>query len=184
MRKRISRKHWVIIMGIVLAITLLFAGCRKNEGQEEPGQTPDEQSTEADDGRLRFTTTDLDGNIVDESIFDGYDLIVLNFWAYWCGPCKEEMPALEQLHQSYPNILLLGIIVDESDMDSTRAVIESAGVTYRILYPGGDLETLACHCQYIPTTFFVNAKGLLLGAPTVGAMDLAGWTDTVESYLK
>ncbi len=183
-----------ILIGLLTVLLLL--GCALKTPDEQatatepvieatPAAATDEPGTESvREKQFHFSTTDLDGNAVDESIFDGYDLVMLNFWAYWCGPCVREMPELEQLHQAYPNVLLLGVIVDESDMDETRAIIKNAGVTYPVLYPEGDLAKLAQNCQYIPTTFFLKPNGMLIDQPTVGSNDLAGWTRMVEGYLK
>lgn len=131
-----------------------------------------------------FRTTDLDGNPVDESIFEGYDLVMLNFWAYWCSPCVQEMPELEKIHREYPNLLLLGVIVDDSNMQETRSILEKTGVTYPVLYPEGDLAKLADNCQYIPATFFLRPNGMLIGEPAVGGKDYSGWKKTVEGLLK
>ncbi len=131
-----------------------------------------------------FRTTDLDGNPVDESIFEGYDLVMLNFWAYWCSPCVQEMPELEKIHREYPNLLLLGVIVDDSNMQETRSILETTGVTYPVLYPEGDLAKLADNCQYIPATFFLRPNGMLIGEPAVGGKDYSGWKKTVEGLLK
>ena len=131
-----------------------------------------------------FSTTDVYENAIDDSIFDQYDLIMLNFWAYWCQPCVREIPELEQLHQSYPNVLLLGVIVDDTDMDATLSILENANVSYPVVFPAGDLEKLARNCQYIPTTFFLKPNGLILGEPQVGSNDLDGWTKIVEGNLK
>lgn len=180
------------ILSWLLIVALLFGCAPKAPSPQATATEPAAEATPSNttiepepaaEKQFRFSTTDLDGNAVDESIFDGYDLIMLNFWAYWCGPCVREMPELEKLHQAYPNVLLLGVIVDDSDMDETRAVIESTGVTYPVLYPKGDLLRLAATCQYIPTTYFISPDGAILGDPVVGAQDLDGWTATVEALL-
>ena len=176
---------------LILLALLLFGCAAKNApaapAETEPAATAAPEAVPSDapaaERAFHFKTTDLDGNTFSEASFDGYDLVMVNFWAYWCPPCRAEMPDLEQLHQAYPNVLLLGVIVDDSDMDETRAVIESTGVTYPVLYPKGDLLRLAAACQYIPTTYFISPDGAILGDPVVGAQDLDGWTATVEALL-
>jgi len=178
---------WLLIVALLFGCTPKAPSPQATATEPAAEATPSNTTIEpepAAEKQFRFSTTDLDGNAVDESIFDGYDLIMLNFWAYWCGPCVREMPELEKLHQAYPNVLLLGVIVDDSDMDETRAIVENAGVTYPVLYPEGDLAKLAQNCQYIPTTFFLKPNGMLIDQPTVGSNDLSGWTRTVEGYLK
>lgn len=134
---------------------------------------------------FRFSTRDLDGNDVDESIFSGYDLVMINFWAYWCGPCIGELPELERIHETYPNVLLLGVMVDLDDPAASRAAIEGAGVTYPILdLTDGDLMMLASASPYIPMTFFLSPDGAVLSdEPYIGSRDYASWAAIVEQYL-
>lgn len=177
----------------VLCMTALLFACAKSAtlpaeaegtGKTESAATEKPEQETAQQKLFSFRTTDLNGNPVDESAFEGYDLIMLNFWAYWCQPCVMEIPELEKLHQGYPNVLLLGVIVDDSDMDQTNAILKSAGATYPVLYPEGDLATLAAKCQYIPTTFFLKPNGILIGEPVIGSNDYDGWKKTVEGLLK
>ena len=130
-----------------------------------------------------FSTTDLDGNPFDQDCFQDYDLIMLNFFTYWCGPCIGEFPELEQIHQNYPNVLLLGITIDNDDMSQVRAAVDSGGITYPVLLPAGGLLYLGNQCQYIPTTYFLSPEGEILGDPIVGSNDYNGWSQVIESYL-
>lgn len=177
------------LCALAVALSLLLVACARTT--DLPAETEDTGSAEAaatqetaQQKLFSFRTTDLDGNPVDESVFEDYDLVMLNFWAYWCQPCVMEIPELEKLHQEYPNVLLLGVIVDDSDMDQTNTILENAGVTYPVLYPEGDLATLAEKCQYIPTTFFLKPNGMLIGEPVIGSNDYDGWKKTVEGLLK
>lgn len=134
--------------------------------------------------QFHFQTVDLKGNAVDETIFAGYDLIMINCWAYWCGPCINEMPDLEQLHQAYPNLLLLGVSVDNDEPILVRRAVETTGVTYPILEPADDLETICTVSQYIPATFFLAPDGTLLcEEPYVGSKSYEAWAAIVEEYL-
>ena len=184
--------HGFIIITILLCMTCLFAACSAASdfpaadtviSTELPSVAEDPEKETAAQKLFSFHTTDLDGNPVDESVFDKYDLVMLNFWAYWCPPCIQEIPELEKLHQEYPNVLLLGVIVDDSDMEETRAILENAGATYPVLFPEGDLATLAAKCEYVPTTFFLKPNGMLAGEPVIGSSDYNGWKKTLEGLL-
>ena len=189
---------------VLLLAALLTAGCvfRLQKPENAPVVVVDSDPTEApateapaaasvdapDEAQaihFRFSTKDLDGNGVDESIFTGYDLIMINFWAYWCGPCIGELPELERIHEAYPNVLLLGVMVDLSDPAASRAAIEDAGVTYPILdLSDDDLLTLANASPYIPMTFFLAPDGTVLSTePYIGSRDYASWAAIVEQYL-
>ncbi len=184
----------LFIRPLILCLVGIFAACSpasaslssENNGNAVTQTSVPETSAPEETAQklFSFRTTDLDGNPVDESIFEGYDLVMLNFWAYWCSPCVQEMPELEKIHREYPNLLLLGVIVDDSNMQETRSILETTGVTYPVLYPEGDLAKLADNCQYIPATFFLRPNGMLIGEPAVGGKDYSGWKKTVEGLLK
>jgi thiol-disulfide isomerase/thioredoxin len=71
-----------------------------------------------------FSLSDLNGNKVEMKQLKG-KTILLNFWATWCGPCKEEMPSLEALHQRFDerNFVLLTISVDYEGLKHVREFI-------------------------------------------------------------
>ncbi len=66
-----------------------------------------------------FTLTDREGNTVSLEELRG-QVVMINFWASWCGPCREEMPLLEQIHQRYQPLgfTLLGVNVEENSSDA------------------------------------------------------------------
>ena len=155
--------------------------------QTDAPQTTDDPDvnvpTDAPQAGLTFSTIDLNGNTVDQTIFEGYDLIMVNFWAYWCGPCVEEMPYLQKISQEYPNLLLLGVAVDTSAPEETAWTVSDAGVTYPVVYPAGDLLTIANQQQYIPATCFFDANGQQLGDVIVGGRSYEEWTNIVKGLL-
>lgn len=185
----------------ILAFCLLFLACTASSGQPDleepssdsslPADTVETADTSKEDSPQKtakdnfpFSTTDLDGNPYNQDLFSEYDLVMLNFWAYWCGPCISELPDLEQIHQNYPNVLLLGVSVDNSDTDLVRSAVESTGITYPVLYPAGGLAYLSDKCQYIPTTYFLSPAGEILAEPIVGSNDYSVWASIIESYLQ
>ncbi|HJS59772.1 MAG TPA: TlpA disulfide reductase family protein [Vicinamibacteria bacterium] len=110
---------------------------------------------------LRLPT--LDGGVVDLASFRG-KLVVLNFWATWCPPCVEEMPALEKLHRalSPEGLVVIGASVDE-DEATLRAFVQKVGVTFATLRdPGGRGPTAAYRTTGFPETFVLDPQGVLL----------------------
>ena len=149
----------------------------------EPTQEQPEESDAPVEPDLVFSATTLDGEAIDSTAFQNYDLVIVNCWAEWCGPCVAEMPALEKIHQEYPNVLIIGVLVASNSLDEAKATIESTGVTYAIVEPTGDLEALSMRSMYIPATYFYDRNGNELGDGIVGGQSYEQWKTAVESYL-
>jgi cytochrome c biogenesis protein CcmG/thiol:disulfide interchange protein DsbE len=138
----------VLIVGIVLAVAVIgIALARRNQSQPTSGPAPD------------FTLTTFDGNQF--RLFDQRDkVVILNFWASWCLPCRTEAPVLQAVWERYRDrgVVVVGIAYLDSDSDS-RAFIEEFGLTY----PNGpDLRTelsQAYRVQGVPETFIVDQRG-------------------------
>ncbi len=137
-----------------------------------------------------FATVDLDGNVVTDEIFAGKDLTVVNVWGTFCGPCINEMDELAAWSQSMPdNVQLIGLVSDlysETDTDTletARAICQATGAwVYPSLIAGQDFYPLLATVVGVPTTFFVDGNGQLVGEPIVGA-NVPGCMAFVEAYL-
>lgn len=127
-----------------------------------------------------FSTTTLDGEPVTQEIFEGYKLILLNFWEPWCGPCVGEMPDLERIYQTLKDkgLLILGISYTQ---DGTAEVISQTGVTYPLLQYTDEFYPLTT--AYVPTTVFMNAAGEQLTPPTPGAHSYEAWLSWINELL-
>jgi peroxiredoxin len=111
-----------------------------------------------------FSLKDLNGKEVEIKQFKG-KVIFLNFWATWCGPCKEEMPGMEALHQQLKekNFVMLTISVDYEGIKPVQEFISKHRYTFPVLLdPKGETLDLF-EVKGIPTTFFVDKKGKMVG---------------------
>ena len=130
-----------------------------------------------------FTLPLFDGGELVLSDFIGRP-IVLNFWASWCAPCREEAIGLERAWRNYKNddVLFVGLDIQDSE-ESARAYLQEFGVTYP---SGRDVDgkiTVDYGVIGIPVTFFVNREGAI-ERRWVGALDegqLLAWVDELTS---
>jgi thiol-disulfide isomerase/thioredoxin len=90
-------------------------------------------------------------------------VVVLNFWASWCGPCKEETPVLARVYREYAprGVAFLGLGVDDTPAGAARAATE-AGVTYDLALDDGSAAR-AFSVLGVPTTLFFTKEGDLAG---------------------
>ena len=132
---------------------------------------------------FQFTTTDLEGSEVTESIFAGHSLTILNFWEPWCGPCVAEMPFLEQLSQEYAarGVQVVGVFATPGADEDVQAVLDSAGTTYPILRYVQAFDSM--QTGYVPTTVVVDGTGAIVHGPFAGAMNYASWCALIEELL-
>jgi peroxiredoxin len=111
-----------------------------------------------------FSLKDLTGKKVEIKQYKG-KIIFLNFWATWCGPCKEEMPSLEVLHRQFKgeNFVLLTISVDYEGLKPVREFLNKQRYTFPVLLdPNGETLDLF-EVKGIPTTFIIDKKGRVIG---------------------
>ena len=143
-----------------------------------------------------FTAYDLNGLPVDEGIFAGHDLTMINIWATFCGPCLREMPDLGQLSQEYADrgVAIVGIVADVSrsadgtfsdDMVSTaRELVAQTGAGYLHLLPSDDLVSAKLgQVSAVPETIFVDSQGNLVGESYVGSRSKADWAQVIDTLL-
>ncbi len=107
-------------------------------------------------------------------------VVLINFWATWCEPCKVEMPAIEQRYQAYRSrgLAVLAVDFDEPEAD-VRAFRDQLGLTFPVLLdPGAKVQSLYRVLGY-PTSFFVDRQGLIR-AQHIGLMT----EDELDGYLK
>ena len=131
--------------------------------------------TEVPDAFPTFTTELLTGGTVDNSIFAGKDLTVINIWGTTCAPCVMEMPELAAWSEEMPeNVQLEGLICDvtadsEEDMETAQFICESTGVNYPNWLCSEDLQEFLTGIVFTPTTIFVDRSGAIVGEPICGA---------------
>ena len=124
-----------------------------------------------------FSLPALDGRSVDLGSYRG-KVVLLNFWATWCGPCVSEMPSLERLHRTLgPEGLAVVTVSTDEDEAALRQFVKQYDLTMPVLRdPGGRGPAARYHTTGYPETFVLDRAGVLL-QHTVGP---AEW-DSPES---
>lgn len=180
------------LTGIFISLLLLFVfGCteRKAPGQSTAPENLQPLSGEPMEsfpdtvGDLSFDAVTLDGRALRAGVIREYDLVVINCWADWCGPCVGELPELERVHSEHPNVLLIGLLCNPDSVDDAKAILSEAGVTYPAMEPVGSLVSLAKGVTAFPTTFFFDSTGHEIADPVIGARSRAEWNAIVEDLL-
>ena len=106
-----------------------------------------------------FTLPDPAGKKVSLKDFRG-KLIMLNFWATWCAPCREEMPTMERLYQEFKNkgFVIVAVNVKDNKKDAL-AFIKELKLTYPVVFDSDDAVGLLYGAWALPATYLIGPKG-------------------------
>jgi len=107
-----------------------------------------------------FEWTSLDGQTLRLSTYRG-KVVVVNFWATWCPPCREEMPALQRVAASEPDVVVLEVDLMEPG-DKARSFLDSLGLDrLQPVLDGDGATTRRFGVLSLPSTFFVDKTGVI-----------------------
>ena len=114
------------------------------------------------DAAPNFQLRDMNGQLVALSDLRG-KVVLLNFWATWCGPCRIEMPAMEQLYRTYPrkDFEILAVSTDAQGVAVTRPFQQENHLTFPILHDADFRVGLAYGARTLPMTFMVDRQGIV-----------------------
>ena len=134
----------------VAAITLFIAtpkvnGAIKVKNETERKRAPD------------FELNDVNGQVVHLSDYSG-KVVLLDFWATWCAPCKGSIPWMIQLAEKYRDagLVILGISMDEEGWPPVKRFMEEMGITYPVLLGNKRVAYLYGDVESLPLAFFVD----------------------------
>ena len=122
------------------------------------------QSTRGNEKAPNFSLVALTGQKVQLNALKG-NVVFLNFWATWCGPCREEMPSMDALYRRYKekDFVFLAISVDDGSPEPTRKFIEKHRYCFPVLLdPAGKTLDLF-EINEIPATLIIDKKGRMIG---------------------
>lgn len=143
-----------------------------------------------------FSTEDVFGNEITESIFADYDITLVNAFATWCSPCVSEMPELEALRKSYEEKgISVGVVavvldakyngrIDEGAVERAQQLYKTAGASFPYIIPDDtEMNGRVQGIESVPETFFVDSSGNIVSEAYVGARSQGDWEKIVDEEL-
>jgi cytochrome c biogenesis protein CcmG/thiol:disulfide interchange protein DsbE len=170
---------WIFVAGVVW--TFLSRVPAVQATQAGPPPSPKEGFTTPD-----FTLDLFGGGTVTLSDFHGKP-VVLNIWATWCPPCREEMPAIEKVYRDYKELGLVVIGLNLTSQDSEPAVaafIQEFGLTFPIVLDRDGKVERQYRLMGFPSTFFIDRQGIIRDVVVGGPMSESLIRSKVEDLFK
>ena len=150
------RRLTIIVAAVILAVTgLAWAGAFElSVSRVSPGSpAPDFRAVTLDAVPVARTVADYRGQVV-----------LLNLWATWCGPCEWEMPSLQALHNDFAKsgLKVLAVAVDDPGFEQrVREFVARKGLTFEILSEGSGRIEADYEARGIPATYLIGRDGLI-----------------------
>lgn len=160
-----------VVVALALLALLTYGVVGQGQGPLDKGPAPD------------FTLTTFDGQTISLSDYRG-QVVVINFWASWCPPCRDEAPVLERVWRRYRDqgVVFIGVDYVDTEPEALAYIAE-----FDITYPNGpDLGSRAAkdyHIQGVPETFFVTKAGHIAHVH-IGPLDggtLLSWIEQLRT---
>jgi len=130
-----------------------------------------------------FSLKDKDGKTFSLETLKG-KVIVLNFWATWCPPCRVEIPAFNNAYEKYvaKGVEIVGVSLDQKGWDAIRPFLEKHKINYPVVLGGAEIARAYGNIRSIPTTFIIDRKGKVVDSH-VGAMTEDALVKSFEKLL-
>jgi cytochrome c biogenesis protein CcmG/thiol:disulfide interchange protein DsbE len=153
-----ARGQWLVVLGVVAALAFgLFAATRFLGDEIFPvevgSQAPGFAATTLTSPAQPKTLTDYRGKVV-----------LLNVWATWCLPCREEMPSMEALYKDFEKrgFKIVAVSIDNADdAQKVRDFVKEFGITFDVLHDGGGTIQQIYQTTGVPENFLLGADGVI-----------------------
>ena len=152
-KRWVTITKWVVLIGVIPVVLAIFYS--RESGQVAGNVKPASERKQMTD----FSLPDLQGANWKLSAHRG-DVVLVNFWATWCPPCREETPGLVRVARSYASkgLSVAGVVKDDDELPIIRKFVSDYGIGYPVLMPRADFD-LANNIESLPTTLLIDRQG-------------------------
>ena len=172
-------KRWLNLTNVITVVVVLWLGPRflPHLGALVGIESGDHQ-------RPSFAATTLGGAAVSDSTLRG-SVVLVNFWATWCLPCRVEMPLLQAMENRHgkEGLVVLGFSVDRTGSDVVATFLRERNITYPVAIVGRDVETDFGGVQGYPTSVLLDRTGRVR-YKVVGPLAMASLEPAVRRLLR
>jgi thiol-disulfide isomerase/thioredoxin len=126
----------------------------------------------------------VDRKLVKSSDFSG-KVVILDFWATWCGPCRLEIPSFIELQKQYADkgLVIVGVSLDQNGASAVKPFMVKTGINYPVLLGDQTIVSSFGGVEAIPTTFIIDRGGKIV-RKHVGYSEKADFEAEIKPLLK
>ncbi|MBM4125237.1 MAG: TlpA family protein disulfide reductase [Nitrospira sp.] len=166
----IGRVFGLARRGVFGTVLLAAVGCDAAPGDSAPASDPSPVQAQIQErpglrvgsAAPNFQLRDLRGTPLTLSDYRG-KVVLINFWATWCGPCRVEMPGMEVLYREFDrkDFEILAVSTDQQGVAVTRPFRDEMGLTFPILHDSDFRVGVVYGARTLPMTFLVDRHGII-----------------------
>jgi len=163
-----------------LCAGFLLTGCNSERPKPKAALKTDGSRKPAPE----FALKDIDGRTVNLSDYKG-KVVLLNFWATWCGPCKIEIPWLIDFEQKYKDrgFAVIGVAMDDDGWQAVKPYLAQSKINYRVILGDDSVSTLYGGVESLPTTFILDQDGKI-ASTHIGLVSKSDYENEIVQLLK
>lgn len=171
----------------IAALSLTGCGSKPQPGAPSQGPAFTSQAVKEGDPAPDFALRDADGKTVKLSDYKG-KVVLLNFWATWCGPCKFEIPWFIEFERAYRDqgFAVLGVSFDEDGWDVVKPYIASSRINYRIVVGDAKIDKTYGGSEGVsslPTSYMIGRDGKVFSVH-VGLVPRKAYEDDIRKLIQ
>ena len=182
-----KQRSWIYTGTFIAIVILLFIVNNINNEPEEGPYPPDYAANMQKDMKAApdFALKSVEGKIVKLSDFKG-KVVVLDFWATWCPPCRKGIPDLIEIKKEYEKkgVEIIGISVDDKKtVEQVKSFVKDQKMNYPVLYADSKVTSDFGGVESIPTSVIIDKKGNIVNR-YVGLYPKETYTNEINKLLK
>jgi len=174
------------ILGVLFFTTILIYGCENKTKIQTPIAKVEHIKTEMKNDGVKASDFELEstkGNKIKLSDYRG-KIVIVDFWATWCPPCREEIPSFVQLQNEYKSDLqILGVSLDQETKKDIPFFMQKYKMNYPVLFANYEIVNNYGGIEAIPTTFVIDQNGNIINS-FIGYHDKSVFVAEIERLLK
>jgi thiol-disulfide isomerase/thioredoxin len=171
------------LVSLGLALIPVKARAQLQQPEQQQQQQPVIRFVRDPDSAPDLKVKDLDGRELTLQTYKG-KVVLLNFWATWCGPCRAEIPSLIRIQNEYKDRLqIIGMNVDDDDAERLRAFVKDKDINYPVAMTSVPVRLAYGGISALPTLFVINQEGKMV-QKHVGLFDPALYEIEARALLK